>query len=434
MCSWGAVALFKNPLLTWESLRQLSVVDFFRAQFDIRPAQNQRKDVNKFVANHSSELLDFTFDSENEDLAKRSFLLLSIPAKKIATALFAEDAFFTKATQVLSSPSVSILAINRLAALFSLLIDRSPSTSGLSKAVGFMLPLLRHIGEPSVFGLFNSLCSGTDARLPLILLDSHFPDFILRELAGNLSTEQTANLFALISASLKNSVLKSSFSNNAFLTHLFAYLDTSDLFVRFHVWQSFSLLWTNATISKLMTLKSDSIFILQNVSSLHMFHVCVCDFLGQAIKFSAASFTPEEKVSLLSISLSLLDAFPNSTNLICAVFRLIRAMVRSSQFLLFVMPCLFPLLIVLAESPVRTSAAAHSAAFMSEVQKSRMASSTVHKFLGANGQYRAFERRFLRWYMNEQGKPYGGPLARYVHMAAPVQSVARKLKVNHDID
>jgi hypothetical protein len=63
-----------------------------------------------------------------------------------------------------------------------------------------------------------------------------------------------------------------------------------------------------------------------------------------------------------------------------------------------------------------------------------MASSVVNKFLGRSDQFRGFEQRFLRPYMSAIEKPYGATLARYVQVTVPVQSVARKLKGNQEID
>jgi hypothetical protein len=164
----------------------------------------------------------------------------------------------------------------------------------------------------------------------------------------------------------------------------------------------------------LVSLKTFSISVIEDCAVLHSYHVCACDFITQLVKHCQICFTPEEKMRVIALILTLLDSYPNSTNFVTAIFRLIKAMVRSGQFLLFVLPSLFPYLIIQAESPVRNSAAACSVAFLAEVEESRGMSKPVNRFLTSSEQYCEFRHRYLNGYVISSRSPYGGPYARYV--------------------
>jgi hypothetical protein len=111
---------------------------------------------------------------------------------------------------------------------------------------------------------------------------------------------------------------------------------------------------------------------------------------------------------LVSAVAKLMVQFDNNTNLVNSLFRLIRVMISSGQFVMFAMPSLFPMIIVEAESSVRNAMTATSLAFLIEVEESRSRSKSVDKYLRSSEQFCAFEERFLKRYMTQRKQPYGG--------------------------
>jgi hypothetical protein len=341
-----------------------------------------------------------------------------------------EGLFFLKATEALSPETVSRVFLHRLCRIFTSLVEAPMSKSSLSDCASLLLRLLKYIGETSVFGLFNTLCSPSSSFLALqrALADARFANCVIQELDRNLSSEETLNMLSLICVCLKNPVFRSSFTCGAFVEQSLAYLNTADVFLLNQVWQALSLLVSECTLAEIASLKLNAITLLEDVSKLHMYHTFACDFLAQLIKLCPKTFSCEEKMRILSAVLALMDSFPNATNLIIALFRVIRAMVRSPQFLLFVMPSVFPYLIFEAQSSIRTAKSAISASFLCEVETSRKQSKVVDRFLSSSEQYRVFGSRFLRSYMHISNTSYGGPGLMNVKHTKSSDGAARSLK------
>jgi hypothetical protein len=216
MAAWGGLSLFKGPVLGLEALRKLSAIEFLRIQPDVAQLKNKIKGLGEFISSHCAELLSYAFVDRDDELGEKSFALLSLSSKKVASALLVEDLFFLKATEVLLPGRVSAVLLRRLSALFTVLVENAPSPAALSESVGFLLHLLKYIEEPSVFSLFISICNGPAAlsTLQSLLADSGLCTFVLDELQGNLSTDKTVNLLSIICVCLKSPVLRANFTNS----------------------------------------------------------------------------------------------------------------------------------------------------------------------------------------------------------------------------
>jgi hypothetical protein len=103
-----------------------------------------------------------------------------------------------------------------------------------------------------------------------------------------------------------------------------------------------------------------------------------------------------------------MSRFVNNSNLMQALFGSVRGMVRSGQFVMFGMPCLFPMMIVEPQSATRTAAAASALAFLVDVQDSRGKSRCVDQYLWRSRQFDGFEQGFLKGYLAHRRESSGG--------------------------
>jgi hypothetical protein len=173
-------------------------------------------------------------------------------------------------------------------------------------------------------------------------------------------------------------------------------------------WAIICNLCTERTITEFCEMRSVCLNRIQDMESVHIFHVWMFDLLCKFVTFRPADFSATEKMVLVASVIDLMSRFANNTNLMQALFRLVRGMVRSGQFVMFAMPCLFPMMIIESQSLTRSAAAASALAFLVDVQDSRGKSKCVDQYLRGSRQFGAFEQGFLKGYLAHRRESYGG--------------------------
>lgn len=399
-----------------KSAVDIPVEDFLLKQ----PACNLVKlpDMSRgYVTNHCTELLDLSLSTDDDELAKRAFLVLSTASQKVVGALISEDVFFVKATEILSGKQISPLIISRLSSLFDNLLAKLKS--GYIEAIGFLAQLLKYIEYPSVFSLFTSILDANSKTKEIqeIMAQIRFENMILNEFGSNASNEKVTNLCSLIRLCLKHPLLRNNFVCDRVMNKLVSLLDTQNPDILNPLWQALSTLCCEINGTKMSQVSDLALKLLKiGDSQLHMYHVCACDFLGKMMYYNPSGFNQRCRTEMVDVCLEIMDKFPESTNMMASVFRLLRNGVKSGGFLSLALNKVIPILIGYAQSAIRNARSANAMSFMADVEASRAGNKMVNKKLENDRRFCSFRDRELKYHTDKLGREYGGPITRYVDL------------------
>ena len=393
------------------NLQGMSVHEFLKLQMGTR-AGKPTAPCKKFVAHNCDKLLEIALTPADGEFSKRAFFLLTTSSHKAVEALLQNDAFFMKATEILASRDADPLVISRLSAILGhILVEHK---SSVTECVCFVMQLLKYVEDPSVFSLFCLILdSGSTVKeIPALLARSNFASLVLSEFE-NADQDKLANLVAIVRLCLKHRVLGPSFRNERVLNGLIRLMNGSDMLVLNQAWQAIGALCVDSMASKMTNLLGVALAILEHSSEFHMYHVFACDFIGKLVYYTPGSIGSEGKKRVIAVVIDLMERYPNNTNLMGSVFRIIRSGVKNSAFLQEVMNKIVPLLVGYAGAKERTARAANATQFIADMEESRTNNRAVDQTLKTDKSYCQF-RISLAKYLALLKKEYGGPVAKYV--------------------
>jgi hypothetical protein len=408
MSSWN--------FLSSASFQNFSPVEFLKTHIDLRQTRPRNKTVNRYLADNCAKLLEYALSETDEDLANKAFVLLSKASRKVVQALVEADLFFIKATEVLTGLRVSTLRISRLATMLGTIIEKQ--TGAYAETIGFLCQLLPFISDASVFSLMCSVCapSSKESELQRLLAETSFAQMVLKEFEGcSNSAEKQANLCAVICVCLRNPILQAGFRNEEVIGKLEPLIANGDLFLQNHIWEALADLCSASTCPKMENLQRAAIEMLQQpVTTLHIYHVCVFDFLGKFVQFAPSLFTEMQGFTVLNTILRWMAQFPDSTNLVGSMFRFLRAGLRSPHMRLDIISVFVPILVAATEGTERTAVTANAIMLLADIEASRGGNAVVDQMLNASADFREFRRERLMKYMTTLKAAYGGPITKYV--------------------
>jgi hypothetical protein len=404
MSAWNPPKVRHGHFASHGSLEQLQLQDVLRAHFS--PLPPPQCHLIKYAVRHSSELLDCAFSDTDSDVSKLAFAFLARCPREVSVALVQSDIFHTKATEVISNPNVALSHVVRFSILFTRLLGQG--FTDFPDLIGFLSQFIKFIDDPSVLNLFTTIV--TDAHLETLLLQSGFARMLVSEISRNSRTEILVNLASIVSTTLKNAKFLPQFSTPETLSTFCRLTNHPDLVFQNDLWSIICAVSSESTIQHISAVRNVVLNSIQDIESVHIFHVCMFDLLCKFVAWRAAEFSPAEKMVIVAAAVDLIQRFDNNTNLMHSVFRLVRAMLRSGQFVMFAMPCLFPIIMVAAQSPNRTAAAALSLGFLVDVQESRGKRKCLDQYLRGSVQFTAFEQGFLKGHLRQRKESYGGPV------------------------
>jgi hypothetical protein len=306
----------------------------------------------------------------------------------------------------------------------------------MRESVGFLFQLLPFISDLSVCDLFNSICSRTPqlARLQTTLLQSPFALFVFGQFDNLCEDAKAANLCSLVGTCLRNPVFRSQFESEKFMLKIAGYLRANDTHLLNAAWQTLAALCSETFAWKMTDLIPIAIDALCDILQLQCHHTPVLDFLGQCIRFSRASFNAHQLGKVFDLVVKAIVTFPESSNLMASVFRLIRGAVRCPNMFAFVFELILPLVILHAKSERRNAARANAVSLLADIQESRRNCKAVDVFLEADTHFTAFVRQDLRAFLLKSRDSYGGRIHRTVPKSVSSEEVRRRLTEVGDTD
>ena len=420
MAAWMACV----PVLALDAPRKqpkLPLEQFLTQQM-AAPGGKPTEPVQKYITKHCRELLDLALSPAAGEFGRKSFVLLSTAPRKAATALLADDFFFVRATEILAAKDADIVVISRFACLLGRVLTKN--RGAVVESVGFLMQLLHYIDDPSVFSLYSSILDVNSKVRDIqgILAKSNFAGFVLAELKSAPQGEKAANLCALVRLCCKHPLTRAPFATEPMVNALVALLDSKETLVLNQVWQAVGAMCCDVTGTKMTKVYDRAMLVLRETEGVHMYHICACDFLGKMLFYAPGTFDKEKMRALLDVCAELMKKHENSTNLLGAVFRILRIAAKNQVLLQIVITEFVPVLLRYAQASERTARAANAMQYLADLEESKDNNKAVSKALEEDREYCEFKAAVLRKYMILRSREYGGPIAKSVQKSKSYDS------------
>ena len=383
------------------------------------------EEIQKFLTKNCRDLLTLALSPSSGELGQRAFLLLSTAPRRTAIAVLNDDFLFLKATEALSQPSPNPIIVSRLSCILARVLTKNRAC--VIEAVAFLTQLLRFIDDPSVLSLYSSILDVNSKVRDIqpILAASNFSSFVTAELNQFPQGEKAANLCTLVRLCCKHPVLRPSFTTETVMNLLTGLIDSDDPFVLNQAWLALGAFCGDVTSGKMTKVYDRAISLLRDTPATRMYHVYACDFIGKMLFYAPGMFDKAKRQELADLCKNLIVRYENATNLIGAVFRILRIAAKSHPFLLLVVSDIVPLLVEYAKSPQRTARAANAMQYLADLEESKNNNKTVAAALDSDKEYCQFRTERLRMYMILRKQDYGGTLAKYVQKSRSYDSCLR---------
>jgi hypothetical protein len=402
------------------SLASLSIHDLLQGKVGFRPIQPKNRELMVFVSKHITTILDYVFSSESAESSKTAFLLLTNQNDHIVNALIDNHRLLVKATEVLSRRDVPDWFVSRLASLFMGVIRLQGG-----EVIGILFQLLPFVSNIVVLDLFKLSCSES-SLLQSALARSNFASLVLGEFDEDES--KSANLCSLIGTCLRNPVLGHAFDNERTQLKLAGLLRSRDVRLLSEVWACLCCLCSEKFASKMTTLIGEALKTLRETGARHAHSVAAVDFLRGCLRSCLPSFAPGQAREALNVVVGLLAVAPESTHLMNAAFRLIRAAMRSAETLDVVFELVLPVVLLLfADTPVRNAARASALSLLADMEESRRKCKAVDGVLAKDALFTKIVAQQLLPFLRTSRDAYGGRVSRPVHKSASAEDVGRRL-------
>ncbi|OHT14880.1 hypothetical protein TRFO_14663 [Tritrichomonas foetus] len=233
-----------------------------------------------------------------------------------------------------------------------------------------------------------------------------------------IDQEKLINVLSLLRDCLKNPHLEKLFTTKNTLDALenltnypFHENDTS-LIVYNYIWRTISSFCSISTIEYLGgVLKKVMSTLILPFEQLHMFHIFQIDLIAKITLLNPSMISTNDKGYICEIILKLLVMFPNSSNLISSIFRIIRSALRDEEFKRIALFDLMPFIVILGKQNLKNASSANSLLLLQELEKSRKTDKEIDAYLAKSESYNMFYKDFFKNYLDTVDKPYGGKIS-----------------------
>lgn len=420
---------------------------------------------------HMEEIIDDCLS--NRENSARTFLIFNKAPTSILQALLKCDLFYNKITlfflnaqhQNLDTP---IIIISRISSILLNIISNLPNEA--NNCVGFVYQLIPFISDPSVFDLFNSICS-SDSELNAMqrsLIESNFSDYIYDELQKHFANYQKINsdgcqlnesntndsnhqlqlnlsddsesfaefkylninefitsLLRIIKLCLINSNLQASFRKYKLIEILHTIASStpiSDTSILNELWMCISHFSLDSQFmhNMIIFLEPAIQIIIEPYLSVHAYHIYAIEFIANMMKLQSNSLISSKlDTQIPQVLLRLIVQFPNSSNLMGSVFRLIKYGLKWPIFTdKYARQCI-PIMTIDGTYDTKTAASANSLKIMRKIvfkPKYKSLRSIIKQYVH---NYDNLVKNCLTEYNHIISLPYGGEIVNPALMKSP---------------
>lgn len=318
------------------------------------------------------------------------------------------DLIYTKATDALAHDPPPHL-ISRVANILLCILNTTYEPNSI--CVNLFLQLLPFLDNSGVLDLYISVTQSSSPMIKFhkMLLNSLFADLFLLEVDGNCSPEKYASLCRIVRHASKNPIIGPSFRRDVFVDRL-AVLSLSDnLFLRHNVWQALSTMTQDDTAPYLRSVVPLALNIItEPFQEIHSYIVCALDFLTKLLNIENKNEAEYHNRQIQGTFTRLMVDFPDSTNLQCSLFRLIRSALKWETFAKYLFPQICPVLLEIASYETHSAAKMNCLCLINDiVEGGKSFQLTV---LNNNPEFSDFKKNILKPYFKLLNSSYGGRL------------------------
>jgi hypothetical protein len=328
-------------------------------------------------------------------------MLFMPPDPSLLKAFLAEEIFFAKISEVLFHPTPDIRVVSRISMLLGHLLLFAPEAADL--CCGFVIKLLDFAYEPGVFHLFDRICSPTFPSKTIIsaLVTSHWSQTILFRLETPSENEyQTAALIRAIRIGADHPTLSRMFQTRAVLVSLSKFLIAESAVVHNELWWAVSSVVRRENVGDAVCFVASAIARFEvsdrGVTRSQIFAI---ELIARMVEFRLLCAAMSIDYEVRGIIVGLGDRFPSSSNLMGAVFRLMRSCLFWEVTIPMTAGMFIPALIVHVGGGMRTAASAWSLLLLTELQEKRATLPALREMIEKIGVFDDFCRQHLGSYV-----------------------------------
>ena len=327
-------------------------------------------------------------------------------------AFLVEDAFFSAISMIFNNVT-DLSIISRGASITFLMLQKFPQKS--DDFCGIIFQFLPYCFEFGVLDLFVEICkpgssmenvqkSFVEAKFAKILIN------IIRECDPN-NYELLTNLLIIVRNAAENNVLKKIFRTKEMLNTLRNLLENESINVLNELWRSIYVLTCLALLKECNMFVDKAILNVSEVyNNVNAYRVFSLDFLAKLLIYQDETFKFILELQIQQVILRLIVQFPDSSNLMGAIFRLIEYSIRWPLFTKVMVNHFVPLMITEASNNQKNAVIANCYSTINKLNQLRQNNQLLDKVLSENDMFDSFVNQKLKKYNNILDKSYGGEM------------------------
>ena len=381
----------------------------------------QNREFAKYLSLNVQQLLEYALLDLSGDIGKKAFILLTTNGEMLTDATIQDGKLIDIAIPIIKNDVVPPLSASRVAVLLSHALQRPFEPS---KDIAELINLLfKFIDESAVFDLFHILCdrdnntTNIHEKIHRLMIEADFKHVVINELNDLNNHDKVINTLSIIKDCLKNTTFEEFFLDDETLETIERTIqkiendDSYNLEIYNNIWRVISAYCHQETSDKLTNLfeKAQSIM-MKPFEELHTYHTYITDFFTKIFLFSPSLFDETTKNYTCEIIIKMLVQFPNASNLMGSIFRLIRITFKDEEFESVVLFQLMSYIIILARQEERNAASANALAFLREAETNKKSDKLLNEYLVKSETYQNFYNSFFKIYLRTVDKPYGGKI------------------------
>ena len=193
---------------------------------------------------------------------------------------------------------------------------------------------------------------------------------------------------------------------------LISFLNKLNKFILNDYWKAIESICTKKTFELLKICIEPAFEIIKNIESNNITITFIIEFFGKMIYRDSIFFHQFIEKQFFQFLLKYIIQFPDSSNLIGSIFRLLKNILKDQILLKIIIKEFIPILIFEATSKIRSATSARSIIFLRELKEIAKTDFFLKNNLDQIDMFKEFCEHYLIWYDELISTGYGGTIER----------------------
>ena len=362
------------------------------------------------------DLLDLCLSEEDSDIGNRAFMVFTRTNQKLIQAFLKDDTFYSHASAVIFRDSPSIRSISRVATLLTNMITAFPEKS--EECCGFIFKLIEFCDEPGVYDLIHKICepSSTLYKIQEGLVEARFSDVIIQELKDeNTVPHKILALLRAVREASENEIMRSSVQTIEMIKVIENLMHHEELNLKNELWGTLvAVMCQKNRDSAKAFIRAAADNVIEFYERVMRYHVSSFEFLEKMINLRSQDVKEVLGSQMDQAVVRLIVQFADSSNLMGAVFRFIKAGIRWRELTRRTLTVYVPLMAHEAVAKARTAASAQCMVLLDELERHSRREKELAEALATMDVFAEFCGGGLRWYRKVMSSSYGGSVEKKI--------------------